>query len=271
MKYDDTYLRSYGIEYSGVVPFDICDVINEIKYCALKKWFDPRSVIVFLVPYYTGEERRNISKYAISRDYHLFMRELFGRACPALSEKYGALFCGYADSAPINEVKAAAYAGLGMRGDNGMLINEKYGSYVFIGAIYTDAVFEYGGDKTSNCPHCGRCRAACPMKDGRECLSAVTQKKGELTDEEIAYIRRYGSAWGCDICADVCPYSKNAVKNGVKTPIEFFYKDRTPYLTADVINGMTDEEFKSRAYAWRGKATVERNLSLLHSHDETEE
>ena len=270
MKYDDTYLRSYGIEYSGVVPFDICDVINEIKYCALKKWFDPRSVIVFLVPYYTGEERRNISKYAISRDYHLFMRELFGRACPALSEKYGAQFCGYADSAPINEVKAAAYAGLGMRGDNGMLINEKYGSYVFIGAIYTDAVFEYGGDKTSNCPHCGRCRAACPMKDGRECLSAVTQKKGELTDEEIAYIRRYGSAWGCDICADVCPFSAAAVKDNKTTPIGFFYEDRTPFLTRETLDGMTETRFSERAYAWRGKAVIERNIALLESGDSAE-
>lgn len=271
MKYVDTELKKHGVEFCAAVPFEKCAVINERKLGALKKSLTPRSVIVFLAPYYCGEEKRNISKYAVSRDYHLFMRGLFDAACPALSEKYGGRFVGMADSAPINEVKAAVYAGLGMRGDNGMLINEKYGAYVFIGAIYTDVEFDDEGDKTRGCIHCGKCRAACPMKDGRECLSAVTQKKGELTDEEKAYILEYGSAWGCDICADVCPYSKNAVKNGVKTPIEFFYKDRTPYLTADVINGMTDEEFKSRAYAWRGKATVERNLSLLHSHDETEE
>ena len=188
----------------------------------------------------------------------------------ALSEKYGALFCGYADSAPINEVKAAAYAGLGMRGDNGMLINEKYGSYVFIGAIYTDAVFEYGGDKTSNCPHCGRCRAACPMKDGRECLSAVTQKKGELTDEEIAYIRQYGSAWGCDICGDVCPFSAAAVKNNKTTPIGFFYEDRTPFLTRETLGCMTETRFSERAYAWRGKAVIERNIAILKSGDSAE-
>ena len=271
MKYDDTYLRSFGIEYSGAVPFDVCEIINERKLGVLEKSFTPRSVIVFLVPYYCGEEKRNISKYAVSRDYHLFMRELFDVICPVLSVKYGGDFRGMADSAPINEVRAAAYAGLGFKGDNGMIINEKYGAYVFIGAVYTDVLFDGGDDKTKGCLHCGKCRAACPMKNGRDCLSAVTQKKGELSDGEKAYMLEYGSAWGCDICADVCPYSKNAVKNGVKTPIEFFYKDRTPYLTADVINGMTDEEFKSRAYAWRGKATVERNLSLLHSHDETEE
>ena len=263
MKFDDGCLKEHGIEYSAAVPFDACDIINERRLVVLKKRLAPASVIAFLVPYYVGEEKRNISKYASSRDYHLYMRELFDAVCPVLSEKYGADFCGMADSAPINEVKAAAYAGLGMRGDNGMLINEKYGSYVFIGAIYTDAVFEYGEDKTSYCPHCGKCRAACPMKDGHDCLSAVTQKKGTLTDEEKAYIIKYGSAWGCDICADVCPYSKKAAK----TPIEFFYVDRTPYLTPGILQGMTDERFAERAYAWRGKAVIERNLGILRNKE----
>ena len=263
MKYDDTELKNRGIEYSAAVPFEKCEVINERKLGALEKRFAPRSVIVFLVPYYTGEEKRNISKYAIGKDYHLFMRGLFDDVCPRMSQIYGASFCGMADSAPINEVKAAAYAGLGMRGDNGMLINKTYGSYVFIGAIYTDAVFEYGGDKTSYCPHCGRCRSACPMKDGQQCLSAVTQKKGVLSDEEIAYIRRYGSAWGCDICGDVCPSSASAVKNKKMTPVACFSNDRTPHLTRDILDGMTDAEFAQRAYAWRGKAVIERNLELL--------
>jgi epoxyqueuosine reductase len=263
MKFDDGCLKEHGIEYAAAVPFEACGIINERRLGVLKKRLSPASVIVFLVPYYAGEEKRNISKYAVSRDYHVFMRGLFDTVCPVMSEKYGADFCGMADSAPINEVKAAVYAGLGMQGDNGMLINEKYGSYVFIGALYTDAVFEYDGDKTSYCPHCGKCRAACPMKDGRQCLSAVTQKKGELTDAEISYIRQFGSAWGCDICADACPYSKKAAK----TPIRFFYEDRTPYLTPEVLSGMTDEQFSERAYAWRGKAVIERNLGLLQNKD----
>ena len=252
-------LKKHGIEYSAAVPFDACSIINERKLGVLNKRMTPRSVIVFLVPYYVGEEKRNISKYAVSRDYHLFMRGLFDGVCETLSEKYGAVFCGMADSAPINEVKAAAYAGLGMIGDNGMLINGKYGAYVFIGAIYTDAVFEYADDKTSHCPHCGKCRAACPMKEGRDCLSAVTQKKGALTEAEVSYILQYGSAWGCDICADVCPFSKKAAK----TPISFFYEDRTPYLTPELLQGMTDEQFAERAYAWRGRSVIERNLNLL--------
>ena len=97
------------------------------------------------------------------------------------------------------------------------------------------------------------------MKNGRECLSAVTQKKGELTEEERDYIIEYGSAWGCDICADVCPYSWKAAK----TPVKFFYENRTPYLTQDALEKMSDEEFADRAYAWRGRAVIERNLKLF--------
>ena len=265
MRFDDSVLKRQGIEFSSVVPFDKCEIINERRLAVLRRKTEPRSVIVFLVPYYTGEEERNISKYAVSRDYHCFMRDLFDTVCPVLSEKYGASFCGMADSAPVNEVKAAAYAGLGMRGDNGMIINEKYGPYVFIGAIYTDAVFDHGEDMTRPCTHCGKCRAACPMKDGRDCLSAVTQKKGELDFDEISYIRQYGSAWGCDICADVCPFSVRAVKQGNTTPVGFFYRDRTPYLTSDLISSMSDTEFSQRAYAWRGRSVPMRNLEILYS------
>ena len=101
------------------------------------------------------------------------------------------------------------------------------------------------------------------MKNGRGCLSAVTQKKGELTDDEREYILQYGSAWGCDICADVCLFSQKAAV----TPIEFFYEDRTPYLTIETLQNMTDEEFAQRAYAWRGKAVIERNLKLLQNEN----
>ena len=259
MRYDDKPFREYGIEYSAPVPISVCRVINERKAGLLRSILEPETAIVFLVPYYAGDEKRNISKYAVSEDYHVFMRGLFEKLCPELSGIYGAKFYGMADSSPVDEVSAAAYAGLGVRGDNGMIINEKYGPYVFIGAVYTDAAFETEPDKTAYCPHCGRCSAVCPMKNGRECLSAVTQKKGELTDDEISYIKEYGSVWGCDICADVCPLSKNAEK----TPIPFFYENRTPYLTKELLDEMSDDTFKRRAYSWRGKAVIERNLKLF--------
>lgn len=96
-----------------------------------------------------------------------------------------------------------------------------------------------------------------------DCLSAVTQKKGELTPEEAAYIRKYGSAWGCDICQTSCPLVRRAIEREAKTPIEFFYRDRISTLTSGTVNAMSDEEFAARAFSWRGRKTILRNLALF--------
>ena len=104
-------------------------------------------------------------------------------------------------------------------------------------------------------------------ESGMDCLSAVTQKKGDLSEDEKAYIKKYGSAWGCDICQLVCPLVKKAIDGGAETPIEFFRENRIKNLTPEALSEMTDEEFKKRAFSWRGRATVERNLRLLFEDD----
>jgi hypothetical protein len=76
------------------------------------------------------------------------------------------------------------------------------------------------------------------------CLSALTQKKGELTDIEAAHMVAYGSAWGCDICQEACPHTKRARQSGtIYSKIKFFNENNTPYLTSGDIDNMTDEQF----------------------------
>ena len=72
-------------------------------------------------------------------------------------------------------------------------------------------------------------------------------------------MRRYNTAWGCDLCQSSCPHNKSALQ----TPIEFFRRDRIQHLTSEAVEKMSKEEFKSRAFAWRGKRTLLRNLCLL--------
>lgn len=104
--------------------------------------------------------------------------------------------------------------------------------------------------------------------DNIPCLSSLTQKKGELTEIEQEMIKKYASAWGCDICQEVCPYTERALKGGsIYTNIEFFKESRTPYLTSEAIENMSDEEFLSRAYSWRGRQTILRNLKILKGED----
>ena len=112
-------------------------------------------------------------------------------------------FSAFVDNSPIPEVKTAALAGLGVVGENGLLITEEFGSWVFIGEIVTDLFIECEEREIKSCIKCGKCKKVCPAKN--ECLSAVSQKKGELSSEEERLLKENNIVWGCDICQEVCP------------------------------------------------------------------
>ncbi|MBE6632013.1 MAG: DUF1730 domain-containing protein [Ruminococcaceae bacterium] len=247
-----------NIEFCASLPLSECRINKE--HLLRELCFEPKNVLIFLVPYFFKDEReRNISLYAVPRDYHFYMKELFERILPRLKELYPqSSFKGFSDHSPIYEREAAAKAGLGIIGDNGLLINGKYGSYVFIGEIITDASLPYSLSEIKGCHHCGKCSRACPKADG-ECLSAIGQKKGELTETEQKKLRLTRSLWGCDICQSACPLNE-----GIKeTPIPFFTEERIPFLTREILDGMTEEDFKKRAYSWRGRAAAERNIEIF--------
>jgi len=66
--------------------------------------------------------------------------------------------------------------------------------------------------------------------------------------------------WGCDLCQSSCPHNKNPKL----TPVEFFHRDRIPCLTREILDNMSDEDFEKRAFAWRKRKTIERNLEILY-------
>lgn len=249
------------IEYAEAIPFSECRVINERKLSNLG--FCPKTCIVFAIPYYAGAfPERNLSLYAIAKDYHLFFDAFSGELVTALKKQYpDHAFAAFADNSPIDERNAAAKAGLGVIGQNSLLINEKYGTYLFLGEVLTDLKYEEIGTLTAfavvSCDGCGKCLAACPKKE--ICLSALTQKKGDITEGEREEIRSLGSVWGCDECQTVCPHNASVAV----TPLAFFRENLLPCVTSELLESMSDEDFKSRAYAWRGKKTILRNLSLF--------
>lgn len=242
------------------------DVADKLIDCRARNRLpvNPKTVIVACFPYLLPEENyrnSNISKYAVVTDYHDVAMNRLKNACEELEKLYPLNgFVPFADNSPIPEVRAAALAGLGVRGENSLLITKEFGSYVFLGEVVTDLPLETVKSEIISCINCGRCTAACPAQaisksgvDGKKCLSAITQKKGELSESEQELMKKCGCVWGCDICQDICPMNKNAAT----TQIKEFLSDPEPVLT-----GKT--ELEGRAYAWRGKKVIERNISTVN-------
>ena len=260
------FLQKKHIDCFAALPLEECRVVR--PYLLEKAGIEDGSVILLAVPYYTPhceDPRRNLSAYAIAKDYHLFFKGLFEEILPLLKARFPAnRFAAFADHSPIDEVMAAAKAGLGVIGKNHLLITERYSSFVFLGEIVTDASLPSQIHEIRACMDCGACRSACPMtRKGCQCLSSVTQKKGELSPEEEDLLRNHPLVWGCDICQEVCPHTSAAKSFGtIYSPIPFFYEDILSHLTPVSLMALSDQAFSERAYAWRQRGTVERNLLL---------
>lgn len=259
-------IRAEGIEYFAPIPLSDCEIKR--AYLLERAGISDGTAIMLVMPYCAFfPEKRNISLYATPRDYHIFFKVFFARVTKNLAEAFpNNKFAGFSDHSPIAEIKAAAKAGLGVVGRNGLLITEKYSSLVFIGEIVTDMKIECRAGEIKHCEDCGACLRACPgFKDGKFefCLSEISQRKGELTEEELKMLRENGTAWGCDICQLACPHTKRAIKEGNFTEIKFFRESLTPFLTSSDLKNMTDAEFAERAYSWRGRAVITRNLENL--------
>ena len=255
------------LPFDDILPCGVCEFekTGELFSCRAKERIPQgaKSVIVYLFPYWLGEDfykKSNISKYAVPDDYHVIAGEYLKKITAELKSAYpGNEFEYFCDNSPINEVKAAVLCGLGVRGKNSLLINPDYGSFCFIGEIVTDKAFEYSRESTGECLNCGICKKKCPVGAITEkgvnthlCMSDITQRKGELTLENIEKIKKNGCIWGCDICQDVCPMNKNIRTTPIK---EFFSTAKAVFEPGDSI--------ENRAYAWRGEKVIRRNYDYL--------
>ena len=246
----------------GICPFE--EIKDKLIECRAKSRLpeESKTVIVACFPYLLDESAyadRNISKYAVVTDYHEVAVARLEKAAKKLRELYPEKeFAVFADNSPIPEVRTAVAAGLGVSGINTLLITKKYGSYVFIGEIVTNLEIVSDKIEYKSCIGCEKCIEACPAKAiGKNefnrdiCLSAVTQKKGELSEEEEKLMKDCGCIWGCDICQDVCPMNKDAAF----TQIEEFISSPAAYISEGC-------ELEGRAYEWRGRKVIERNIKL---------
>jgi len=118
-----------------------------------------------------------------------------------------------------------------------------------------------------SCMNCNKCVDCCPTGalsdwDFTKCLSEITQKKGELSETEQRLIAENGSAFGCDVCQMVCPMNKFSV-----TPLKEFRVDLVTKIKKSDLENLSNKEFRQRysqrAFSWRGKNVLIRNLDIL--------
>lgn len=258
-------IKSYGItDFEGV-----CNMRPLLQCANLKRMYEkvkkPKSIIVCLFPYFNFiPEKQNLSLYAGLSDYHNVITPVLKDICDSLSQKTGYSFTAFTDNSPVPEVITAVRAGLGVKGDNGLLISDEYGSFVFIGEIVTDMPFEYTVSEQKECIHCGECKKACPTKklDGKgECLSHITQKKGDLTDEEKVLIKKSGIVWGCDVCQLVCPMN-NITKDKRISPYKDFVAGKEDFF---ITKEQVPLRIKNSAFSFRGDKPILRNIDIVKS------
>lgn len=205
---------------------------------------DPRKVLegckslICLAFSYAVDSKRDsglpvISEYALLPDYHDWVkRRIRESGVVALlgEENVGWRIC--VDSAPVAERYWAWRAGLGIIGDNGMLIVPGVGSKVILAEILTTAELPASEPLTGDCGHCGQCRNACPagalgeagLIDCNRCLSYLTiEHKGEWEDARhlSAMHTEAGrnTLFGCDRCVSVCPHNRTDARS-IEAPLE---------------------------------------------------
>lgn len=263
--FDKRGINTFGVlSFSDVERLIPCRAASRIPSSA-------KSVILCLFPYALPKTPpHNVCRYAFFEDYHVVIGEVLGEIAKELSLIFSGDFQPFTDNSPIPEIDCCVKAGLGVKGKNGLLINQKYGSYLLIGELVTDVYFEPSLDlqeerAQTSCMNCGRCKNACPTgaivgNDGCDicyeiCVSHISQKKGELSEEEQNAIRKTKLAWGCDICQECCPHNQTAEI----LPFPPLAKSIEPMVTEENL----DELLKSRPYGYRGKNVTLRNLNIL--------
>lgn len=168
-------------------------------------------------------ERARISVYAQGRDYHdavkkklkALARWLVAEAAKeGLGERQVKVFV---DTAPVMEKPLGQKAGLGWQGKHTNLVSREHGSWLFLGAVYSDLPFAPDGDHPDRCGSCDDCQQACPTDafptpytlDARRCISYLTIEHAGPIPEEFREAMG-NRIYGCDDCLAVCPWNKFA-------------------------------------------------------------
>ena len=189
-------------------------------------WPDARSVIMLGMNYGPDENPLNlltktdcgaISAYARNRDYHDLIKKKLKTLARWMVEETNCAVKVFVDTAPVMEKPLAARAGIGWQGKHTNLVSRDFGSWLFLGAIFTDLDLNEDTPHTDHCGDCQRCLDICPTEafpapyqlDARRCIAYLTiEHKDHIP---LEFRKPIGNRiYGCDDCLAICPWNKFA-------------------------------------------------------------
>ncbi|MBL8701320.1 MAG: tRNA epoxyqueuosine(34) reductase QueG [Alphaproteobacteria bacterium] len=162
-------------------------------------------------------DRAALATYAVRRDYHDVVKSRLKALARWMVDALGGAVKVFVDTAPVMEKPLAAAAGLGWQGKHTNLVSQQFGSWLFLGSVFTTLTLAPALAHADRCGVCTRCLDICPTRafpapyqlDARRCIAYLTiEHKGHIP---AAYRRAIGNrVFGCDDCLAVCPWNKFA-------------------------------------------------------------
>src|SRR3989442_13868450 len=144
----------------------------------------------------------------------------------------------------------AQAAGLGWQGKHTNLVSREFGSWLFLGAIFTASELPRDEADIDHCGSCTACQDICPTAafpapyklDARRCISYLTiENKGPIPHE---FRKAIGNRiYGCDDCLAVCPWNKFA-QEGREAKLAARQELRAPSLAE--LARLDDTAFRAR-------------------------
>ncbi|WP_297323029.1 tRNA epoxyqueuosine(34) reductase QueG [uncultured Bartonella sp.] len=198
----------------------------ERRMAPVNLWPQVKSVIMLAMNY--GPDKNefavkvekdcgNISYYARHRDYHELIKGRLKQIASRFAARFGGDVKVFVDTAPVMEKPLAQSAGLGWQGKHTNLVSRQFGSWLFLGSIFTNVELDYDEAEHDHCGSCRACLAACPTRafpapyqlDARRCISYLTI---ELKEQIPVEFRKNiaNRIYGCDDCLSACPWNKFA-------------------------------------------------------------
>ncbi len=171
-----------------------------------------------LPPVESAEHPARFARYALGNDYHDHLKNRLELLADWIRTTVpGAKTCRGVDTVPVLEREFAARAGIGWVGKNTCVIDERIGSWIFLGEIFTSLDLPYDEPAVDRCGTCTRCIDACPTQaitnpyqlDASRCISYLTiEHKSEIAPELSEKMGDW--VFGCDVCQEVCPWNRKA-------------------------------------------------------------